>query len=109
MARNGQDDQCQVWYGIVQYLLYDLNECLGAGARFEWFRDDDGVRVPDSLGNMNAGNFFALTMGLNYKPHTNVVLRPEVRWDWSNGGARPFDDGSDKNQFTAGMDAILTF
>ena len=33
------------WYGINQYLFYQLNRCWRFGARFEWFRDDDGSRL----------------------------------------------------------------
>ena len=34
------------WYGINQYLLYTLGDKKwSAGARVEWFRDDDGTRV----------------------------------------------------------------
>jgi hypothetical protein len=31
------------WYGIVNYLQYEINDCWSAGARFEWFRDVDGT------------------------------------------------------------------
>ena len=33
------------WYGINQYLQYQLNDCWAIGGRFEWFRDDDGARI----------------------------------------------------------------
>ena len=48
------------WYGINQYLFYQLNCCWSAGMRFEWFRDDDGTRVTGlGDGNAIAGQFFA--------------------------------------------------
>ncbi len=31
------------WYGVNQYLFYKVNCCWTAAARFEWFRDDDGI------------------------------------------------------------------
>ena len=33
------------WYGINQYLIYDVNDKLSAGLRAEWFRDNNGFRV----------------------------------------------------------------
>lgn len=103
------------WYGINQYLFYTINDCWKAGTRFEWFRDDDGVRVSGVRpGNPNvgsfAGNFYAITAGLNWTPTTNLVVRPEIRYDWYEsgnfGGALPYNDGSDADQFLAAFDVI---
>ena len=113
------------WYGVNQYLLYTLNERWAAGLRFEWFRDDDGARVM-GVGNFLganrgwqggpgfAGNFYEVTLGLNYKPRPNIWFRPEVRWDWYNGttdpgGNLPYDDGQGRDQFTAAIDMIITY
>ena len=102
------------WYGINQYLQYQINECWAAGMRIEWFRDDDGQRVFVNDGGVgNAGNYYALTWGLNHRPHANVVVRPEIRYDWYDGnlasGAQPFNDGADSEQFSGGLDFIVTF
>ena len=98
------------WYGINQYLLYTLNDCWSMGARLEWFRDDDGVRVPNWAGNTGAaGSYWEATLGMNWTPGTNLTLRPEIRWDWFNGIGAPYADGQSNDQFTASFDAILTF
>jgi len=34
------------WYGINQYFIYQFNDNLSGGLRYEWFHDDDGARVP---------------------------------------------------------------
>ncbi len=107
----GQDSE---WYGIDQYLYYDLTCNLRAGARFEWFRDDDGVRLGLSRpANPNdasyVGNLYSLSFGLNWTPLRNIMIRPEVRWDSFDGAGQPFDDGNDDSQFLMGLDAILTF
>ena len=98
------------WYGINQYVFYTLNDCWAAGTRVEWFRDDDGVRVPDFAGNTGfAGNFYGVTSGLRWTPCSNLTVRPEVRWDWYDGVGLPFDDGAKDDQFSAAVDAILLF
>lgn len=103
------------WYGINQYLLYKLNDCWSVGARFEWFRDDDGVRVTsDGIARVlgNPGNYYEATIGLNYKPHANIVIRPEVRYDTYDGpivNDRPFNRGNSSSQWSGGFDMIFTF
>ncbi len=98
------------WYGINQYFLYQLNECWASGMRFEWFRDHDGARVATAAGNTGfAGNFYALTAGLNWKPHGNLTVRPELRYDWFEGTDRPFNNGNNRDQFSGGFDVIFTY
>lgn len=108
------------WYGVTQYLYYEINPHWKAGARFEWFRDDDGRRV-EGHGEGNAthhgefeGNFYELTLGLNWTPTDTVRFRPEVRWDWFEGedgglGHRPYDAGDKNDQFLLGVDLIVLF
>ena len=97
------------WYGINQYLQYAFNDCLAGGLRFEWFRDDNGVRVP---GN-DRGDFYEITAGINYRPHANVIFRPEIRFDWFEGtivGTRPFGrTGQFSDQVSGGFDFIVTY
>jgi hypothetical protein len=106
------------WYGINQYLFYEINDCWKAGMRLEWFRDDDGVRVGGIRPGQTiptsgfAGNFYNLSAGLNWSPHANIMLRPEVRYDWYDGdaaigGIEPFDDGTRTDQLLYGLDLIV--
>jgi hypothetical protein len=37
------------------------------------------------------------------------VIRPELRFDRALNGSHPFDDSSDRNQFTAAIDVIINF
>jgi hypothetical protein len=101
------------WYGINQYLLYQINCCWSTGVRFEWFRDDDGARVA-GIGDGNAiaggsfpGNFYEATWGANWRPNPNVVIRPELRYDWFDGTGTPYNDGTRDHQLTAAVDAII--
>lgn len=92
------------WYGCTAYLFYTCDPRLILGARAEWFRDEDGVRVqagvPDS--------YYEVTLGFTYKCYQNLRIRPEVRWDWAQNST-PYDDGTDSNQFTAAVDFIWEF
>jgi len=118
----GQND---TWYGFEEILTYKLNPKWSAGIRFEWVQDNQGSRIA-GIGNILgtdkgwdglpgfAGSFSDLTLGLNYRPHPNFALRPEVRWDWYDGppnpaGQLPFGDLAHRSQFTFATDLIVTF
>ena len=49
--------------------------------------------IVNNAGVGNAGDYYELTFGLNYKPHANITIRPEMRYDWYEGnvasGSRP--------------------
>lgn len=75
-------------FSINHYLFYTLSDCLGFGTRMEWWKQD-------------GDSHYALTSGVNYRPHANLILRPELRHDWNPGN---YDE-----QTTFGMDVILTY
>lgn len=127
------------WYGINQYLTYDIQDNLGVGLRAEWFRDQDGFRVagPGRCGaayNLavpgdaasgysyacNAGNmaaypfhgasYYALTAGVNYKPLKWVTIRPNARYDFSSQNTFMNSQGQMLDyQFTFSTDMIIVF
>jgi Putative beta-barrel porin-2, OmpL-like. bbp2 len=78
------DDQVS----INQYLFYNYTDCLALGGRMEWWKTD-GI------------SFYETTSGVNYRPHANLIFRPEVRKQWS--------PGLDYDETILGCDAILTF
>ena len=91
-------------YGINQYLFYTVNDCLGLGARMEWWKGDVltnyapfGAVLP-AAGNLS---YYAATFGANVRPHANVVLRPEVRVDWS--------PAANYSETYFGVDSVFTF
>ncbi len=97
------------WGGVNQYLIYEINDCWSMGGRFEWFNDRNGTRVTGSP----AGNYYNVTVGVNWKPHANLIFRPELRADWFGGqaavGNLPYDGGTEDNQLSGGFDVIFTF
>ena len=111
-----------------QYLFYNFTDYLIGGLRFEWFRDNNGTRVVSGLRDGSPGvgafqgNFWAMTWGLNYLIGSNLIIRPELRYDWfsadegwidqGNGGPQTMPDGrlNEQNaQFYGGCDIIWQF
>ncbi|MFM8708212.1 MAG: outer membrane beta-barrel protein [Planctomycetia bacterium] len=110
------DGSTAIWTGIDQYLYWSAGKTWKWGARFEWFDDIDGTRVGlNRPGNPNhvplPGNYFSLTLGPNWVPTANTLVRPAFRWDFFSGssGVRPFNDGVSTNQTMLGFDAIQKF
>ena len=84
----------------VQYLIYRWNNCWGVGTRVEWFKLDDVA------GGTGQHDMYEWTTGLNWKPHPNFVLRPEVRYQ---GGPGLAVLGLQDDQTSFAIDAILAF
>lgn len=89
--------------GINQYLIYRVNDCLAGGARFEWW-NPEGASV-SAFGNEVP--IYAFTMGMNFKPHANVIMRPEVRFDWDDELALNLPEGEEQTTF--GIDTIFLY
>jgi hypothetical protein len=122
-------DRTARWYGLNQYLFREINDEWTVGLRAEWFRDEQGYRVGGFLGDTSGGSlrglssdrsgypgsFYEITLGANWKPNPNFIIRPSVRWDWFSGsadnagGLLPFNDGKGTTQILVGGDIILLF
>ncbi|MEK6249391.1 MAG: porin, partial [Planctomycetales bacterium] len=83
----------------------------------EWFNDQSGSRVTSTVGGAG-GNYYELTAGINFEPHPNVMIRPEVRFDWAAfhtpGAGTSFAYASGTNnqsnsQRVFAIDAILSY
>jgi hypothetical protein len=127
-APQGNQPGSAYWYGVNQYLFYNFTDYLIGGLRLEWFRDNNGYRVQSGLRDGSpqvggyVGNLWQMTWGLNYLIGNNLIIRPELRYDWfsadqgwldqGNGGAgtMPYGRLNDKNaQFYGGCDLIWQF
>ncbi len=122
---SGQQAGSAYWYGANQYLFWNFTDYLIGGLRFEWFRDNNGTRVAYGLrdgspgGGGYAGNFWEMTWGLNYLVGSNLVIRPELRYDWFSPdeganlgapGTLPFGpNASEYGQFYGGCDVVYQF
>ena len=76
---------------MINYAFYQLSDKLKAGVRQEWYKAD-GI------------SYNTFTYGVNYNVTSNVVVRPEMRHNWSNG-----NDVSPWNEDIFGIDAIFKF
>ena len=65
-------------FDLNQYLLYTINDKLIWGNRIEWY-NQRGIFSP------NTTDIYAFTTGLNYRFGSNMLFRPELRWDWDKG------------------------
>lgn len=92
------------WYSIVQYLTYDLTDDLKMGLRGEWFRDQDGFRY-----NAGEAGYYALALGLNWRPTEWLMLRPELRHDWADSSLPAYARGRRSSQLLVGADAVIQF
>lgn len=103
----GIDRSTAKWYGLDTYLFYTINDRWKAGTRFEWFRDEGGSRVP---GANRTADYFGLSSGVNWTPSDRLIVRSELRWDWTGtAGYNPFGDGTRSNQVLLNCDVIVRF
>ena len=97
------------WYGIAGYAAYVLNDYLTSNLRLEYYGDSKGF----TLGTGVRENLYEATLNLAIKPFPsnaigqNFVIRPEVRYDYSDKNF--FKSGTRHDQFTFGIDAYFTF
>ncbi len=121
-------------YGIAQYFTYAINDWLTAGVRGEIWRDADGFYVAQFASNNDFIHFTrgdptvfdprtvgggrttygALTAGVTFKPSVpkpleGLTIRPEIRYDRSLNDTRPFNDSSEIDMLTAGIDVVFSF
>jgi hypothetical protein len=117
-------------YGVAQYVSYTLNDQITLNGRAEVYRDDSGFFVGAFPGNhdfvnaeygypatiISAGptTYSEFTAGVTYKPSlpapiSNLMIRPEIRYDRALTSNHPFNAGRDAGQITIAADAVLGF
>jgi len=96
------------YLGINQHLIYTINKQWAAGLRAEWSRGK-GSTLFDAEGV--GYDIYALTLGANWTPNKWLIVRPELRHDWSryNGDFTPFANGTQANQLSGGGSFIVKF
>lgn len=90
-------------FDVTNYLLVGLTDSVTWGNRLEWYNVDRGVYGVTT----GRSDIYAFTTGLNYAAGSNLMFRPEVRWDWDKDGVAGHELG--QSQTTVGADMIFTF
>jgi hypothetical protein len=65
-------------FGMINYLIYSLNDRWSVGSRSEWFNY--------TTQQVHNADLYNQTFGVNYRPNANLIMRPEVRWVWDKNG-----------------------
>jgi putative OmpL-like beta-barrel porin-2 len=121
--------------GVAQYFTYAVNDWLQLGVRGEIWRDEKGFYVAQFRANNDfmhvlRGDAFApdpstfsggpttyleVTGGITIKPPmpkpiAGLMIRPEVRYDRAlTDHTSPFNQLTDRDQWTFGVDVVLQF
>jgi hypothetical protein len=119
-------------YGAAGYVSYALNDSLALNGRAEVWRDNNNFYVFNPVGNLDfvatergtpaniitaakPTTYSELTVGVTYKipglPQklTTAMFRPEIRYDRTLNGSRPFGDGNHVDRWTFAADIVLGF
>ncbi|MEG3175609.1 outer membrane beta-barrel protein [Sphingomonas sp. RB3P16] len=118
-------------FGFAGYVTHKLSDAVTLSGRVETMRDSQGAFVvgfasdtaftnsiigrPDQYIIAPPTTYGELTAGLAWKPSSinskaiAVTVRPEVRYDRSLNGTRPFNDLTKRDQFVFGGDLIVGF
>jgi hypothetical protein len=90
-------------YGISNYLTYQFNDRWGVGFRAEWANLNDLTGYGTDISEY--------TLCVNWKPYSNLSIRPEIRYDYSDKttGAKPFNNGNNRDQFSSGVTGVISF
>lgn len=119
-------------YGVAQYASYTLTDTITLNARAEVWRDQNNFFVAAYPGNLDfvdveaglpapyvklaprAATYSELTLGVTYKPTvpapiSNLMIRPEIRWDSALNGVKAFNAQRTSNTVTFAGDVVLGF
>ena len=94
-----------IWKGIAGYATYALTSKFSLGLRGETLHDEGGTRLGiDSRATLSEATFTP-----TYKFTDHVVLRGEVRHDWSDEPILSRRTGASDKQTTAGVNFIIVY
>ena len=105
----GLKDGAKEWGGVAGYASYALDPHFTLNTRLEWYNDSaNGFSTGAPVG----ANYCESTVGVAIKPFpknrilSNLLFRPEVRYDHSN---KAVFNSVDHSQWTFSIDALFTF
>jgi hypothetical protein len=92
------------WYYFANGFLYSFTDTLTGVWRSEVFWDTNGARTGQLVGD----RYYEMTLGARYKPKDWLLIRPEVRYDWSQFHPA-YSNDTRKSQLTLAFDIIVSF
>lgn len=95
------------WSGHAVYAKYSINDQWSVSGRWEYFNDDDGVRVLSGT----SADYWEVTGTLEWRPWKNLITRLEYRYDDSDRNVF-FDhsvSGFSDNQSTISGEVMYIF
>jgi len=92
------------WQGVAGYGRVTISPRAAITLRAEWFDDPQGART----GYVQSLKEFTFTP--EFKPHPRLVVRGDLRRDWSNRDAFEKEDGTvGRSQVTVSLNGIFVF
>ncbi|HWQ70039.1 MAG TPA: porin [Patescibacteria group bacterium] len=106
------DGDTAVWHAVAAYAMYDITDRLTVGVRGEYFKDQDGLRLPGATAGKNL-TVWGTTLTGRYKLFDHLFASVEYRHDQARHGQEIFDrdkgDGKAKSQNTVQGELIYQF
>ena len=94
-----------IWKGIAGYAIYALTSKVSFALRAETLRDEGGTR----LGTDTKATLSEVTFTPTYRFTDHVVVRGEVRHDWSDQAILARRASVSQGQTTAGVNFIVVY
>jgi len=92
------------WQGVAGYGRVTISPRAAITVRAEWFDDPQGARTGC------VQSLKELTFTPEFKPHPHVIVRGDLRRDWSNRDVFEKDDGTfGRSQTTLSLNGIFVF
>jgi Putative beta-barrel porin-2, OmpL-like. bbp2 len=92
------------WQGLAGYVRYALSGRAAVTLRGEWFDDPQGARTGF------VQTLKEITFTPEFRPHQWLVVRGDLRRDWSDKAVFELADGTfGRSQVTASINALLVF
>lgn len=86
------DGDTAVWHAVAAYAVYDLTDRLSVGVRGEYFRDQDGFRLPNATPGKKL-EVWGTTLTGRYKLFDHLFASVEYRHDEARRNKKIFDRG----------------
>jgi len=102
-------------YVFANHLIYKINDKWKTGLRVEWLQNNGGpFSGVDSSQLAASGNYYDITLGLNWQARPHVRFRPELRYDWQSpyqpeDQPLSYDDNTSAKQWLFSCDVLWEF